>query len=251
MTDEEQRNFRYEEMRDAFEEMLDLHKRTIILAMELHKAMEADQDLVGIENSKEFLELLAKQRSLIIMGMVHKVNVVPNEIEGRKLIPFPLKPTLSKMDEALHQYIPDEIEQFAKRHAEIMRIANKVGYYYWPLPKQCINHVKRSLVSVYDCAQCEVLEQAMDNSSLDKDMFRLRQQEVYELYRKWSVQFRMLEDAADDTDLAALLKKMDAEQECIHHAAEEHQQKRQVSAEQCYGCLVIRESFRKLEKRKR
>ena len=91
----------------------------------------------------------------------------------------------------------------------------------------------------------------MDNSSLDKDMFRLRQQEVYELYRKWSVQFRMLEDAADDTDLAALLKKMDAEQECIHHAAEEHEQMRQVSAEQCCGCLVIRESFRKLEKRKR
>jgi hypothetical protein len=76
MTEEELQKFRYEEMRDAFEEMMDLHKRTIILAMELHKLMEEDGDPVGIENSKEFLSLLAKQRNLIIMGMVHKVNVV-------------------------------------------------------------------------------------------------------------------------------------------------------------------------------
>ena len=59
MTEEELQKFRYEEMRDAFEEMMDLHKRTIILAMELHKLMEEDGDPVGIENSKEFLSLLA------------------------------------------------------------------------------------------------------------------------------------------------------------------------------------------------
>ena len=30
MTDEEQRNFRYEEMRDAFEEMLDLDRKSVV-----------------------------------------------------------------------------------------------------------------------------------------------------------------------------------------------------------------------------
>ena len=81
MTEEELQKFRYEEMRDAFEEMMDLHKRTIILAMELHKLMEEDGDPVGIENSKEFLSLLSKQRNLIIfifccLSMVPKVAYV-------------------------------------------------------------------------------------------------------------------------------------------------------------------------------
>jgi hypothetical protein len=251
MTEEELRKFRYEEMRDAFEEMMDLHKRTIILAMELHKAMEEDGDPVGIANSKEFLSLLAQQRNLIIMGMVHKVNVVEDEQAANKLIPFPLSPTRPKLDETLRQYIPDSMEQIAKCHAEIIRMANKVGYFYWPLPKSCSSHVKRRPVTVYDCAHCNVLEQALADIDMTEADFCQLQQEVYQLYRKWLLQIRMLQEHADDRQAIEMLKASGAKLDCIRHVSEEWLEHGRFSGEACHGCLVIRESFRQFGDRKK
>ncbi|MCH3959106.1 MAG: hypothetical protein LKE51_06520 [Selenomonas sp.] len=251
MTEEELQKFRYEEMRDAFEEMMDLHKRTIILAMELHKLMEEDGDPVGIENSKEFLSLLSKQRNLIIMGMVHKVNVVQDEQAANKLIPFPLGPTRPKLDEALHQYIPDNVEQMAKCHAEIIRLANKVGYFYWPLPKPCSSHIKRRSVTVYDCANCNVLQQALEDIDMTEEEFCQHQQEVCQLYRKWLLQIRMLQEHADDRQVIALLKAAGAEPDCIRHVSAEWLKHGRFSGEECHGCPVIRASFRRFVKRQK
>ena len=244
MTEEERQRIRCEEMRDAFEELLDLHKRTIILTMELHKIIDEDQDPVGIENGREFLSLLARQRELIIWAMVNRANVIRDEVEGSKLIPFPISSSRPKLDETLRQYIPDDMEQIAKCHADIVRMAKKVGYFYWPLPKSCSSHAKRRPVTVYDCAQCNVLEQSIADAGMDQADFRQVQQEVYRLYQQWLLQFRLLQEQADDPAVIDRLREAGAHPECIRHVSEEWRLHGRFSGEACYGCLTIRDSFR-------
>ena len=70
---------RRELMKDLFEEMMNLHKKMLLVAIDLQKAMEEDNDPRGIQHSKEFLDLMRQQRTLMILGMVHKVNSMRSE----------------------------------------------------------------------------------------------------------------------------------------------------------------------------
>ena len=152
-----------EEMQDMFGEMLELHKRMLLVAIELHKAMEEDGDPRGISNSNEFLSLMKQQRTLLILGMVHKANMADSEEECGKLIPFPVRATKANLEATVRHYIPQNIERLAKEHADIMRMAKVTGYFAWSLPKSCVSHVKTTTVTTYECANCNVLCNAKEN----------------------------------------------------------------------------------------
>lgn len=237
---------RREFMRDLFDDLLDLHKKTLLVAIELHKAMEEDHDQRGIQHSKEFLDLMRQQRTLMILGMVHKVNSLRSEEEGGKLIPFPTQATRENMEATIRQYIPRDKERLAKEHAAILRMAAKTGYYAWSLPKSCVQHVKNAMVTTYDCANCNVLRNARLKHAEEGKGYDLMHHQLFHLYEKWSswvAQFgkgepKRREEIQEEVVSAG----------CAKHLREHFAEQEYFDGVDCYGCPVIRQSFAPLQK---
>lgn len=237
---------RRELMKDLFEEMMNLHKKMLLVAIDLHKAMEEDNDPRGIQHSKEFLDLMRQQRTLMILGMVHKVNSMRSEEEGGKLIPFPIRPTRENMEATVRQYIPRDREALAKDHASIMRMAAKIGYYAWSLPKSCVQHAKNGGITTYECSHCNVLRNAMRQYGSDGQGYEFRHRQLLHLYEKWTAWMAQFEDG--------IPKKQEEIQEevvspaCKKHLREHFAEQETFDGADCYGCPVIRQSFMPLQK---
>ena len=213
-----------EEMQDMFGEMLELHKRMLLVAIELHKAMEEDGDPRGISNSNEFLSLMKQQRTLLILGMVHKANMADSEEECGKLIPFPVRAT--------------------KEHADIMRMAKVTGYFAWSLPKSCVSHVKTTTVTTYECANCNVLCNAKENFAGNGFDFLHRQ--LYRQYAQWNSWMRLFLGGHKKT--LAELQPAIVDEACRKHLMEHFAKADNFDGQECYGCPVIRQSFAALQK---
>ena len=237
---------RRELMRDMFEEMMGLHKKMLLVAIELHKAMEEDKDPRGIQHSKEFLDLMRQQRTLMILGMVHKVNALDSEEEGGKLIPFPVQATRENMEATVRQYIPSDREKLAKEHAAIMRMAEKIGYFAWSLPKSCVQHAKNGGVTTYECSRCSVLRNAKFAQGDDGEGYELLHRQLFRLYEKWNAWMWQFEKEEP--------RKWDEIQEevvsaaCEKHLREHFAEKETFDGADCYGCPIIRQSFMPLQK---
>ena len=237
---------RRERMRDLFEEMMDQHKKMLLTAIELHKAMEEDKDSRGIKHSKDFLDLMRQQRTLMILGMVHKVNALESEEEGGKLIPFPVRPTRENMEATVRQYIPRDRERLAKEHAAIMRMAEKIGYYAWSLPKSCVQHAKNGGVTTYECSRCSVLRNARLAQGGDGEGYELQHRQLLRLYEKWDawmLQFGKVEPKTQEEIQEEVVSPA-----CKKHLREHFAEQETFDGADCYGCPVIRQSFMPLQK---
>lgn len=233
-----------EAMQDMFCEMLELHKRMLLVAIELHKAMEEDGDPRGISNSNEFLSLMKQQRTLLILGMVHKANMADSEEECGKLIPFPVRATKANLEAMVRKYIPQHIERLAKEHAEIMRMAKLTGYFAWSLPKSCVSHVKTTTVTTYECANCNVLCNAKENFAGNGFDFLHRQ--LYRQYAQWNSWMRQFLGGRKKT--LAELQPAIIDEACRKHLMEHFAKADTFDGQECHGCPIIRQSFAALQK---
>ncbi len=95
-----------EQLKQAYLQLLSLHKQQIFISAKIHDMLLNDEDMSGIDYSIEFMELLRQMRELIIQGIVRN-NLVASNDEARANIPFPKNYTPEETGKTITEYLKE------------------------------------------------------------------------------------------------------------------------------------------------